>query len=93
MRSRRWPRARSGSAAQSSTRPCAPGGQLVRLAPYRESGCVRLMEALAAQGNTAEALLAYEQLRVRLREDLGAIPGPQVQALHSRLLGGRPRES
>jgi SARP family transcriptional regulator, regulator of embCAB operon len=69
------------------------GGELVRLAPYRESGCVRLMEALAALGNTAEALLAYEQLRVRLREDLGAVPGPRVQALHSRLLGGRPAKA
>jgi DNA-binding SARP family transcriptional activator len=44
------------------------------------------MEALAAQGNTAEALLAYERLRVLLREELGVAPCPEVQALHSRLL-------
>ncbi len=68
------------------------GGELVRLAPYRESGYVHLMEALAAQGNTAEALLAYERLRVTLREDLGAIPGIHIQSLHSRLLGTRAAE-
>jgi len=65
------------------------GGELVRLAPYRESGHEHLMEALAAQGNAAEALLVYERLRVTLREDLGVVPGRAVQALHSRLLGVR----
>ncbi len=68
------------------------GGELVTLAPYRESGYVHLMEALAAQGNTAEALLVYERLRVRLREDLGAIPGRPLQALHGRLLSSRAPE-
>jgi SARP family transcriptional regulator, regulator of embCAB operon len=61
-------------------------GELVRLAPYRETGYVHLMEALAAQGNPAEALLVYERLRIRLREDLGAIPAGDLQALHARLL-------
>jgi DNA-binding SARP family transcriptional activator len=64
------------------------GTELVRLAPYRESGYAHLMSALAAQGNAAEALLVFERLRVRLREDLGAVPGGEIQALHSRLLGG-----
>jgi DNA-binding SARP family transcriptional activator len=62
--------------------------ELIGLAPYRESGYVRLMEGLAAQGNASEALLVFERLRVRLREDLGSVPGPEVQALHARLLGG-----
>ncbi len=62
--------------------------ELVRLAPYRESGYVHLMEALVAEGNVAEALLVFERLRVRLRDDLGAVPGSEVQALHSRLLRG-----
>ncbi|HTY95502.1 MAG TPA: BTAD domain-containing putative transcriptional regulator [Solirubrobacteraceae bacterium] len=61
--------------------------ELTRLAPYRESGYVGLMEALAAQGNASEALLVFERLRVRLREDLGSVPGPEIQALHTRLLG------
>jgi DNA-binding SARP family transcriptional activator len=62
---------------------------LIRLAPYRESGYRFLMHALAARGNVAEALLAYEDLRRLLREELGAPPGPATQALHKRLLQRR----
>jgi SARP family transcriptional regulator, regulator of embCAB operon len=61
---------------------------LIRLAPYRESGYRFLMEVLAGQGNVAEALLTYEQLRRLLREELGANPGSATQALHKRLLQG-----
>jgi DNA-binding SARP family transcriptional activator len=60
---------------------------LVRLSPYREAGHKLLMEALAAQGNTAEALQAYDALRFRLREDLGSAPSAELRALHRRLLG------
>jgi DNA-binding SARP family transcriptional activator len=59
---------------------------LTELAPYRETGHCILMEALAQRGNVAEALRAYEQLRVLLREELGIAPGPAVQAVHQRLL-------
>lgn len=59
---------------------------LVQLAPYRESGWRLLMQVLAAEGNAAEALLAYERLRRLLREELGALPAPQTEALHRRLL-------
>jgi DNA-binding SARP family transcriptional activator len=45
------------------------------------------METLAARGNTAEALLVYDGLRVRLRDDLGASPSAATQELHRRLLG------
>ena len=44
-------------------------------APFRESGHRLLMEALAARGDVAEALRAYEDLRVRLRDELGTAPG------------------
>jgi DNA-binding SARP family transcriptional activator len=44
------------------------------------------MEAKAARGNVAEALHAYERLRVLLREELGVAPSPVVQAVHRRLL-------
>jgi DNA-binding SARP family transcriptional activator len=60
---------------------------LLRIAPFRESGHRLLMEVLAAEGNVAEALLAYERLRERLREELGTAPGPELQALHAQLLG------
>ncbi len=61
-------------------------GLIVR-SPYRESGYRLLMEALAARGNGAEALLVYDDLRRRLRDELGAGPSPETQALHQRLLG------
>lgn len=64
------------------------GRDLVRLAPYRESGYRLLMRALAAQGNAAEALGVYEQLRVLLRDDLGADPDQATRALHTQLLRG-----
>jgi DNA-binding SARP family transcriptional activator len=60
---------------------------LIERAPYRESGHRLLMEALAARGNAAEALLVYETLRRRLREELGAAPSAATQELHRTLLG------
>lgn len=62
------------------------GRAIVESAPFRESGHLLLMEALAARGDVAEALRAYEDLRVRLRDELGAIPGAAVRGLHERLL-------
>jgi pentatricopeptide repeat protein len=55
--------------------------------PYRESGWRILMQALAAEGNPAEALQTYEQLRVLLREELGVAPGAPTQELYRTLLG------
>ena len=60
---------------------------LTELAPFRESGHRILMEALERRGNVAEALRAYERLRVLLRDELGIAPSPTVQAVHRRLLG------
>ena len=61
---------------------------LVRDAPLREAGHRLLMEALAARGEVAEALAAYERLRILLRDELGMAPGEAVRALHTRLLDG-----
>ena len=61
--------------------------ELIELAPYRESGHRLLMETLEARGNTAEALLVYEALRRRLRDELGAAPSSSTQAVYRRLLG------
>jgi DNA-binding SARP family transcriptional activator len=66
--------------------------ELVTRAPYREGGHALLMEALAAQGNTAEALIAYERLRQLLRDDLGTTPSHAVSDLHARLLAGNEPE-
>jgi DNA-binding SARP family transcriptional activator len=61
--------------------------EIVKAEPYRESAYGLLIRALEAQGNVAQALEVYEQLRERLAEDLGATPGPQLRALHAHLLG------
>ena len=60
--------------------------RLVEREPYRESGYRLLMDALDREGNCAEALLVYESLRARLRDDLGINPSGPTQALHRRLL-------
>lgn len=54
--------------------------------PYRESGHRLLMRALVQAGNSAEALLAYEQLRQVLRSELGIAPSAPTRELHAALL-------
>jgi DNA-binding SARP family transcriptional activator len=67
--------------------------QLIELAPYRESGHRILIEALERRGNVAEALLAYDRLRVLLRDELGVAPSAAVQDVHRRLLAQRTATS
>jgi DNA-binding SARP family transcriptional activator len=74
-----------GARAAEAERAAA---ELVREAPLREAGHRLLMEALAVRGEGAEALAAYERLRVRLRDELGTAPGEATRALHARLLAG-----
>ena len=59
---------------------------LIREMPYRESGYRFLMRALAEEGNSAEALRVYEDIRTLLRDELGAVPSATTQALHRELL-------
>jgi DNA-binding SARP family transcriptional activator len=60
--------------------------RLVELAPYRESGYRLLMRVRAAQGNPAESLLVYDELRRRLHDDLGAVPSAGTLELYRSLL-------
>ena len=46
------------------------------------------MEIHEAAGNAAEALRSFDELRRLLRDELGTAPGPQLMALHERLLRG-----
>jgi DNA-binding SARP family transcriptional activator len=62
------------------------GRTLVAREPYRESGYRILIDALDRQGNTAEAILVYETLRAKLRDELGISPSVPTQKLHRRLL-------
>ena len=73
-----------GGSTLSQAEDCAR--QLIELAPYRETGHRILIEALERRGNVAEALLAYDRLRVLLRNELGIAPSPALQSVHSRLL-------
>src|SRR3954469_3639797 len=74
-----------GGPTLSQAEDCAR--QLIELAPYRETGHRILIEALGLHGNVAEALLAYDHLRLLLRDELGVAPGPAVRSVHRRLLG------
>ncbi len=58
----------------------------VEAAPFRESARVVFIGVLRARGNVAEAVRAYEDVRVLLREELGTTPGPELLALHRELL-------
>ena len=65
-------------------------GELTGRHPLRESLWVRLLVVLERAGRPAEALERYQAVRVRLAEELGADPGPELQRVHADLLGGRP---
>jgi len=60
--------------------------RLVRLAPLRESGYQVLMQALATQGNVAEALRVYTNLCDVLRDELGVLPCAATQAVYDQLI-------
>lgn len=48
------------------------------------------LHALRAAGRTAEALAAYEEIRIGLADRLGADPGPELRTLHAELLRPPP---
>ncbi|MFC0434656.1 BTAD domain-containing putative transcriptional regulator [Kutzneria buriramensis] len=58
--------------------------------PLRESVHELLILALCRTGRQAEALLAYDQVRRQLREELGVDPGARLRALHGNMLNGCP---
>lgn len=60
--------------------------KLVVEAPLRERGYVLLMRVLEARGDSAEAVRVYDQLRQRLNDELGIVPGPTARQLHARIL-------
>ncbi len=60
---------------------------LVGRSPLRETAYALLMDALAAQGNVAEAMRVYDRARTALDHELGITPGRVIQEAHARLLG------
>ncbi|MET7392430.1 BTAD domain-containing putative transcriptional regulator [Dactylosporangium sp. NPDC005572] len=60
--------------------------ELVARHPLREGLRALHLRALYAAGRAAEALDSYADLRERLAEELGLDPGPELVALHQRIL-------
>lgn len=59
--------------------------------PLREPLWARYLMALARSGRPADALAAYERIRVRLVDELGIDPSPELKSLYADLLrGDRP---
>jgi DNA-binding SARP family transcriptional activator len=63
---------------------------LVAAHPLRQRLVGQLMLALHHEGRTDEALEAYQALRVRLGEELGLDPAPDLRRLQSRILASEP---
>jgi SARP family transcriptional regulator, regulator of embCAB operon len=61
------------------------GRGLIEREPFRESGYRYLIQALARQGNLAQAQQVYKDLVLRLQRDLGIAPGPETRALHEQI--------
>ena len=70
--------------------------ELVAIEPLSEEAHRALMRRLAARGDRAAALAAFERFRERLRAELGMAPAPETRELAERLRRGeakRPKAS
>jgi DNA-binding SARP family transcriptional activator len=56
--------------------------------PLHERLAAQHLRALYAAGRQADALAAYERVRVRLSEELGVAPSPELQAAHLAVVRG-----
>lgn len=72
------------------TAVCMPLRELIDEHPLVEPLVEVLMRALATTGRTAEALHLYAAARERFADELGADPGPELQATHQALLQAGP---
>ena len=65
-------------------------GQAVTAEPLRESSVLLLVRALAAAGDQAGALAAFDQYRDRLATETGLEPTAQAREIRQRMLAGQP---
>ena len=61
--------------------------QIITADPYRESSYQLLIRAFLLEGNRAQGVLIYNQLRDRLSADLQVEPSPETQAAYQELIG------
>jgi DNA-binding SARP family transcriptional activator len=62
--------------------------EILELEPFRETAYQHLMRLHSRMGNRAEALRVFGQCRELLKEELGASPSPETEALFLEILRG-----
>ena len=67
-------------------------GQAVAAEPLRESSVLLLVRALAAAGDQAAALGAFDEYRDRLAIETGLGPTPQARQIRQRIVAGQPAD-
>ena len=60
--------------------------EVIELEPFRETAYQHLMRLHAQMGNRAEALRVFGRCRELLRDELGASPSPELEALFLEIL-------
>ena len=60
--------------------------EILEVEPFRETAWQQLMRLHAGMGNRAEALQAFARCRELLRDELGASPSPQTEAVFLDIL-------
>ncbi|QKG23055.1 AfsR/SARP family transcriptional regulator [Actinomadura verrucosospora] len=78
--------ARTVLAAGAPERALPHLSPLVRAHPLDEQLLAVGIEVLASCGRQADALEAYEEMRIRLLDQLGVDPGPELRDVHLRVL-------
>ena len=78
----------TGAAAAGETASWAR--QAVAAEPLRESSVLLLVRALAAAGDRAGALAAFDRYRDRLAAETGLDPTPQARKIRQHVLAGQP---
>ena len=80
----------SAGRRQPRRRLLAWARQAVAAEPLRESSVLLLARALAAAGDQAGALAAFDEYRDRLAAETGLEPTPQAREIRQRILAGQP---